>query len=93
MLGIRVLVTPQAIEQLSHSRSITRDRNLRRDLVEWNENEGALGQARMRNLQIGFTEVKISHHQDIQIKRARTVARAKRTVSTVLTLESEKRFQ
>lgn len=93
VLGVGVFAVAQAIEQLSRRRSMTRDHGLRRDFVERNQNEGALGHARMRNLQIGLTEAKVSQHQDIQIEGARAVAWAERAVAAVLALEVEQRIE
>lgn len=80
-------------EQLSHSRSILRHDDLRRDLVERNEDECALGQAGMRNFKIGLTELKVSDHQDIQIEGARAVADTCGAITAELTFNIEQRFQ
>ena len=93
VFGPRDFVAQQESEQMGHCRSITRNEGLRRDLVERNEDECALGQSRMRNLQIGFTEAKVSHHQDIQVERARAVAHAGGAVASELKLEVEQRVE
>lgn len=76
-------------QQLGDGGVVARRHNLRSDLVEGNEDEGPLGQARMRNLQVGFTEAKVSKHQDIQIEAARSVAHAGGAITSILLLYIE----
>lgn len=61
------------MEELIHSRMETGNNNLRRNLVQWYENEGAVCQARVRNLKVRSTKLKVSHHQDIQVEGTRAV--------------------
>ncbi len=43
----------------------------------------------MRNFQIGFTETKISHHEDIQIESARAIGNFENPVTAVLSLDGQ----
>jgi hypothetical protein len=45
-------LTKETLEELIHGRAVARDDDQRCDLVQRNENEGAFGQARVRNLKI-----------------------------------------
>ena len=88
-----VIGAAQESEQLGHRCSITWDADLWRDLVEGNEDECALGQAGMRNLKIGFTEVKISQQYNIQVQGAGAIAHAGGAVTAEFALDFEQRIE
>jgi hypothetical protein len=61
----------------------------RSDLVQRNEDEAAICEARVRKLEIRFTELKVSHHQDIQVESARAIGNTRGAVSAKLAFERE----
>jgi len=85
----RLVAGAKAGEQFGHCGAVARFNELGCDLVQRDENERTFGQPGMRNFQIGFTETKISHHQDIQIESTGAVGNFKDPVTAVLPLNGE----
>jgi len=60
---------------------------LRSDFVERDEDEGALGKARMRDLEIEFADDEITDEENVEIESAGAVGDAGGTVASKLALD------
>jgi len=60
-----------------------------RNLVQWDEHEGALGQARVRNHEARPANNKIAEQENIQIERARAIGKAHEAIATEVLLDEE----
>jgi len=64
-----------------------------RDFVERHENEGAVGEARVRDFKAGFVKNRIAIEQDVEIERAWAVERARGAIAAEGVLDRKKAVQ
>lgn len=62
---------------------------MRRDLIERDEDEGALGQAGVGNFQIRFADAEIAVEENIEIEGARTVGETRGAVAAKLLFDGQ----
>jgi len=66
---------------------------MRRNLVEWYQDEYALSHSRMRNLQPGLGDLQVAKEQNVQIESARPICESQRPVTAKLLLDGKQRLQ
>jgi hypothetical protein len=62
---------------------------MRRNLIERDEDEGALGQAGMGNFKIRFADAEIAVEENVEIERAGAVGEARRAVAAELLFDGQ----
>ena len=66
---------------------------MRRDFVERDENEGAFGEARVRDDKVSPTDNEVAVEQDVEIEGARAVGDAGGAVAAKVLFDEEKRAE
>jgi hypothetical protein len=88
-MGLAFAALQQRLQQLCHSFSVAGIDGLRRNLSEGNQDEGALGQPGVGNLQVRFADEEIPEQQNIQIQRPGPVGDAGGPVAAKLLLDGQ----
>ena len=65
------------------------DRKLRSNFVERHQHKCALGQPKVRNVEMRFMQDQVAHEEDIQIQRARSVGETARPVAAEFLLDHQ----
>ena len=79
----------QIVQQLCDGVSAARIAEAGSDFVERDEDEGALGEARMRDFETGQAEDEIAVEENVEVEGARAVAHAGGAVAAELALDEE----
>jgi hypothetical protein len=78
---------------LFHGHPKTRSRNVRSNFGQWDQDEGAFSQARVRNLQTRLAELDVAEEQNVEIKRSGAVADGTRAVAAKLLFDGQQLVQ
>ena len=88
-VGFGGVAFEQVFKQLGHGAAAAGIDEVGRDFRERNEDEGALGEAGMRQLKAGLAEAEISEQEQVEIEGSRAVGQAARAVAAILGLDGE----
>lgn len=64
-----------------------------RNLIEWNQHEGTLGQPWVRNLERGASDNEIAKEKNIQIEGARAVLKIENAIATKIFFDQQQGAQ
>jgi hypothetical protein len=92
-MGFTFAALEQSVEQLLDGLSTAGINRARRNLVEWDQDESALGQPRMGNLKAGLADSEVPYQQDIQVERPGSVEDAGSPVPAKLLFDGQKPSQ